>query len=369
MYNIILLYISFFLISFLPEYGFVRIAFLFLCIIISLLAIVKNRIEIPKIYIIVMIAFNVVIYTQFLFKTIMGTDIYPFFYFVVLLSSISSLLLYILFINTDKNTLLNIFKAIIIFHSGVFVLQFLLWHLVGLDFDPGYMSKLSLTPHRSFHYDGTYRATGIYTEPSIYSSYILALVTICFNLKNKLTKSCWLGLCTCLLSFSTLALIQVMLFLLICLTRINIKNVIVVTLSVSVTLCLSAESLYNRYLHFLKGSDGSNNFKFELFDVWINQQEIFYTGFGLVSKQDLPSYYQALGDLSFFVNNLNIYGLVFGGIISISMLFILLFSKKSLRSKLLFLVLTLKLSSFTSPILSFVIAIYIGSMKKGNSND
>lgn len=368
MLNIILVFISFFLISFLPEYGFVRIAFLAVCIVTSLLVIVKNRIKVPQKYVIVVLMFNTIICTQFLFKIVIGTEVYPFLYLVVLLSSISSLLLFVLFRNVEKDILFTIFKIIILFHSGLFLLQFSLWYIIGFDFDPGYILKLSLSPHRAFHYDETYRATGIYTEPSIYSSYILALVTICFTIKNKITKSCWIGLFTCLLSFSTLALIQVVFFLVICLAKINIKSLIAGIFALSTTLYFTVDSVYDRYLLFQKGSDGSNNFKLELFDVWLNQQDFFYTGFGLVSKQGLPSYYQALGDLSFFVNNLNIYGVIFGGIISMGLVVILLRSKVSHRSKLLFLVLTLKLSSFTSPILLFVISIYLGFMKKDRNS-
>ncbi|UCM43850.1 hypothetical protein [Aeromonas dhakensis] len=369
MLNIILVFIPFFLISFLPEYGFVRIAFLIACIITSLLVIVRYRIKLPQKYFIVVLAFNIIICTQFLFKIVSGTEVYPFLYLVVILSSISSLLLYVQFRNVDKDRLYAIFKTIILFHCGIFLLQFLLWYTISFDFDLGYILKLSLSPHRAFHYDGTYRATGIYTEPSIYSSYIIALVTICFTLKNKITKCCWLGLFTCLLSFSTLALIQVVLLLVICLAKINIKNIIVGLLTISATFYITIDSLYDRYLLFQKGSDGSNNFKLELFDVWLHQDDFFYTGFGLVSKEGLPSYYQALGDLSLFVNNFSVYGVVFGGIISMVLVFNLLFSMVSIRSKLLFLVLTLKLSSFTSPILSFVIAIYLGEMRDRNRND
>ena len=97
---------------------------------------------------------------------------------------------------------------------------------------------------------------------------------------------------------------------------------------------------------FLDGDDGSNNVKLEVIEYFFSDINITLGGYGfLASSDNTPVFYNALGDLTFFINTFTIFGLILGAFIMLYFVIFLIKSKSSVKEKALICLSLIKLSN------------------------
>ncbi|MEZ9530316.1 hypothetical protein AB4148_15420 [Vibrio sp. 10N.286.51.F4] len=280
------------------------------------------------------------------------------FHFYISILSLLSAIFYINYIYIfDKYKQISvIFNKILYAHIMLFMIQFFLWYLFKFDLDYLYDLGLENNPHRSNFY-GLYRATGLFSEPSIYSTYILAIVTIKYWLDDKINNVMWIGLLSMLLSFSTMALFQVASFLFFVYARINLRSIITLVLSILVLVSLFMDTVISRLNLFISGDDSSNSAKTYIFEHWISNENLFHYGYSYIDKFKAGKEFIALGDLTFWLNNFMFFGLYMGFFLLFIYLF-RFFKGNEFRCKILISIVLFKLSTFTFPLTALLVAIY-----------
>lgn len=304
----------------------------------------------------------------------LGVYIKPFYSYVVVNDKQYMLIicLIILFSTILKNIIKEIDKAgmlraisfTIYFHIVTFVIQYSLWHSFKIDFDYGLITGGSA--HRAFYYGGLYRTTGIFEEPSIYSGYMMALLSMRYYLSGRNSMASYFGIATMVLSYSTVGVFLSFLYLLITNLRFNFLQITFLSLASIISAVISSEYLIDRFDLILSGGDGSTNTKLFVINSYFTDLYNLMFGFGMVYKEKIENnIFDGLGDLGVIFNSFMIFGFSFGVMIT----FVL--CKKfveimSLRSSALIITSLIKMASFHHPFFWVLFFTYIYIEKNSN---
>lgn len=265
---------------------------------------------------------------------------------VVFLMSVSILLLdYINLYNLNKiNKALTIY---IIFLSSTIFIQFIGFYILHLDkakLDVGVL--LGGAPARTEYLgEWVYRPTSITSEPSVFVGIQFGLLVLQYFIDKTAKFTRIIGLISICLSMSFLGLILVFLYLTIVYSK-NIKNYIFGGLALVLFYLFSYEMINTRVETFLNGDDGSNNVKLEVINYFFSDINITLGGYGfLASSENTPVFYNALGDLTFFINTFTIFGLILGIFIMLYFIFFLIKSNSNIKEKVLICLSLIKISN------------------------
>ncbi|MBI0396526.1 hypothetical protein I5554_18625 [Acinetobacter sp. TGL-Y2] len=265
---------------------------------------------------------------------------------VIFLISVSLLLFdYIKLYDIKKiNKALSIY---IIFLSCTIFIQFIGFYILHLDkakLDVGVL--LGGSPARTEYLgEWVYRPTSITSEPSVFVGIQFGLLVLQYFIDEKAKLTRIIGIISICLSMSFLGLILVFLYLAIVYSK-NIKNYIFGSLALFLFYLFSFEMINARIEAFLDGDDGSNNVKLEVIEYFFSDINITLGGYGfLASSDNTPVFYNALGDLTFFINTFTIFGLILGAFIMLYFVIFLIKSKSSVKEKALICLSLIKLSN------------------------
>lgn len=265
---------------------------------------------------------------------------------VIFLLSVG-ILLYDYLILTKDEVLKKALSIFIILMSVIVMLQFIGFYFLNLDrslLDFGLL--LGGEESRTWYSgDWLYRPTGVTSEPAIFVGVQFGLLTIQYLIDEDAKLSKLLGVLSLVLSMSFLGLILAGLFLIIVYSK-NITNYIVGSFALFAFYIFSFEMINERIDKFTKGEDGSNNVKIEAFNYFISDPSITLFGYGFLFRSEgKPQFYDALLDLTFYLNSLTIFGVLIGSIILFLFFSFLFKSRTTIKEKMLILLALIKLSN------------------------
>ncbi|WP_267963947.1 hypothetical protein, partial [Testudinibacter sp. TR-2022] len=195
-----------------------------------------------------------------------------------------------------------------------------------------------------------YRPTAVFSEPSIFSGVMLCLITIYYILSGN-SKVILAGLASMALTFSILGVFLAFIAFSIIFYKNNFKNLILILFFFSLGFYFFNELLASRYDSFLQGDDSSNNIKIDVLNYLASSWEILFFGYGVIGKgAEAPSYFEALYDLTFFINMISMFGTIFGGFILFYIISEILKIKVTFR---MFILIFLSLVKISSPMMLF----------------
>lgn len=255
-----------------------------------------------------------------------------------------------------SNDFLSVIKVLIIISSLTVIAQFISFYIFRVELD---FSILFGGDGVRSVYSGmegiNYRPTGLTSEPAIHSGIMMGLLTLLYIIDNKCKLVPFLGLSSVLLTFSTLGAILVLLYLVVVYTK-NIQTVIAGLFLLVIFSLFVGDSLIARYEFFMSGEDGSNNVKLEVIEYLFSKSNYILFGLGFVGKDShAPDFFEALYDLTYFLNLYVYFGVILGAIILIITLTLLCKSSFRFREKLLICLVLLKLSGPTFMFFNFFI--------------
>lgn len=265
---------------------------------------------------------------------------------VVFLISVG-VLLYDYLMRMEEVVLKKTLSYFISFMSLIIIFQFVGFYFLKLDrslLDFGLI--LGGVESRTWYFgDWLYRPTGIMSEPAIFIGVQFGLLTVQYLIDKNAFFSRKLGILSLVLSMSFLGLMLAALFSIIVYSR-NIRSYVFGGVILLLFYIFSFDMINERIERFVNGEDRSNNVKLEAFDYFISDPNITFFGYGFLFKRDGdPQFYEALLDLTFYLNSLTIFGLLIGSIILFFTFFIILKSNSSIKEKLLIGLSLIKLSN------------------------
>lgn len=254
--------------------------------------------------------------------------------------SVTSLLMAFVFYNTNacnKEVFLRAIKLVLVINLVAFYLQFISFYIFHYIID---YNLLSGGLGGRYFWGQLFRASGLFDEPAVYSLHMVALLVMLYMQERKFSFLISVTLASLFLSFSFMAIFQAI--LLSSLFIRNKKNLVIPVVFCSIVVFLFKDNIYERYIQFVNGSDGSNNTKLDTLSNLFDGVKWLY-GYGLVGyNQSFPLYYQGLYDLTYWGANLTLYGIVVGGGVNVISLIVL--SKFTFKDFLLINIVLLKLS-------------------------
>ncbi|TCM64370.1 hypothetical protein EC844_11846 [Acinetobacter calcoaceticus] len=265
---------------------------------------------------------------------------------VVFLLSVA-ILLYDYLAKVNTHTLK---KAIALFISAlslVVLLQFVGFYFLNLDrsvLDFGIL--LGGEQSRTWYSgDWIYRPTGVTSEPAIFVGVQFGLLALQYVIDKEAVYSRAIGIISLCLSMSFLGLLLAVIFLMVVYSK-NIKNYIFGAIALCAFYFYSFDLINDRISRLNSGDDGSNNVKVEAFQFFTSSPEIILLGYGhLFPSENSPQFYDALGDLTFYINMFTIYGLLLGGLILFVFFRYLIKSGTTIKEKVVILMALIKLSN------------------------
>lgn len=286
---------------------------------------------------------------------------------VIFLLSVGILLLDYLIL-TKEEVLKKALLIFISFMSCIVICQFLGFYFLHIDrsqLDFGLL--LGGEESRTWYTgDWLYRPTGITSEPSIFVGVQFGLLSIQYLLDKNAKISRLLGVLSLTLSMSFLGLILAFLFLIVVYSK-NIINYFFGALFLFLFYIFSFEIINDRIEKFMQGDDGSNNVKIEAFKYFFSDPNITFFGYGFLFRSEgQPQFYDALLDLTFYLNSLTVFGVFIGLIILFYFFYFLLKSNSSLKEKILILLSLVKLSNPSVLFFTLFISLCFVILKKRN---
>jgi len=287
---------------------------------------------------------------------------------VIFLLSVGILLFDYLMLTQEK-ILKKTLSIFISFMSGIIILQFICFYFLNFDrsmLDFGLL--LGGQESRTWYVgDWVYRPTGITSEPSIFVGVQFGLLTLQYLLDKNAKISRILGILSLTLSMSFLGLILAALFLIVVYSK-NIINYAVGTIFLFLFYIFSFEMINDRIERFTQGDDGSNNVKIEAFNYFLSDPSITLLGYGFLFRSEgQPQFYDALLDLTFYLNSLTIFGVLIGSVVLFLLIYFTLKSNSSIKEKILIFLSLIKLSNPSVLFFTLFISLCIVILKKRNS--
>lgn len=284
---------------------------------------------------------------------------------VIFLISVA-ILLYDYLKISNIEVLKKVFSFFITIMSLVVILQFFGFYFLNIDralLDFGLL--LGGEESRTWYFgDWVYRPTGITSEPAIFVGVQFALLAIQYLLDKDVVFSRLMGVFSLVLSMSFLGMILAGLFLLIVYSK-NIKNYIFGLFAFFLFYIFSFEMINARIEKFISGEDGSNNVKIEAFNYFLSDINITMFGYGFLFRSEgSPQFYDALLDLTFYLNTFTIFGLLIGSVLISLFIYFLFKSETSIKEKLIILLSLIKLSNPSVLFFSLFIVLCVSILKK-----
>lgn len=231
---------------------------------------------------------------------------------------------------------LGLTKNLIVFHCGILIAQLVLYHSIGVKIDFGELTGGNeIRAMYSFNGVDVFRASGIFEEPSIFSAYMFSFIVIryLFN-DNSIDRYILLGTTCMLMTWSAMAIILVSLFYVISSIRFNFISVFITSIMLIVIGYFSSDFILLRYENTMSGLDPSNLTKMTVITEFINNKDLFLYGYGLIRKNMFYGL-DGLGDTTVYSSLITIFGFIIGGLLTLLLLVGLLFSKLSIKEKIL----------------------------------
>ncbi|MDC4591979.1 hypothetical protein NQ794_15270, partial [Acinetobacter baumannii] len=106
------------------------------------------------------------------------------------------------------------------------------------------------------------------------------------------------------------------------------------------------EMINERIQRFNDGDDGSNNVKLQAIQYFFSDFNMIVGGYGfLFPSKNSPQFYDALLDLTFYLNTITVFGVLIGSFILILFVYLLFRSNTTIKEKLLICLSLIKLSN------------------------
>lgn len=249
------------------------------------------------------------------------------------------------YLKCGKQHILSTVNYVIFINVFVLFFQFFLWHVFNTDLNFG---KLLLGfGHRATGFNLSYRPTGFFDEPGIYGVFIYSLFIIKYLLTGKLERCDFLIIGSILLTNSVYSFLLIFsfftwLFIFKFESKYKKKAQLLFIILVVVGLAL----IFPRIINVFDGNDYSTLTKVILLKNYIYDSCGYYIyGTGLLPSLYWPDFsFQAMGDMTFLLSTIIIYGIPLGIIILVSIL--LLISNRLNMYTLLIITPLLKLTMF-----------------------
>lgn len=284
---------------------------------------------------------------------------------VIFLISVAILLYdYLKIMNLE--VLKKVISFFILLMSIIVIFQFFGFYFLNIDralLDFGLL--LGGEESRTWYFgDWVYRPTGITSEPAIFVGTQFALLTVQYLIHKDAKLSRLVGVLSLTLSMSFLGLILAALYLIVVYSK-NIKNYIFGVVSLFLFYLFSFDMINTRIEKFNSGEDGSNNVKLEAFNYFLSDPNITFFGYGFLFRSEgSPQFYDALLDLTFYLNVFTTLGLFLGSIVFIIFINFIYKSRSSFKEKILVLLVLIKLSNPSVLFFSLFMVLFIAIIKK-----
>lgn len=265
---------------------------------------------------------------------------------VIFLLSVS-ILMYDFLVKVKINILRKVLGSYISFMSFIVILQFIGFYFLNydrtfLDFGLLLGGEESRNQYSS---DWLYRPTGITSEPSIFIGIQFGLLSIQYLINKDARSSRLLGILSLALSMSFLGLMLSVLYVIIIYSN-NLKNYVIGIFFIIIFYIYSFDFINDRLTRVISGNDGGNNIKVEAFNYFLSDPNITFFGYGfLFTSEGAPQFYDALLDLTFYINIVTVFGLVLGSILLLLFFRFLIKSNTTFKEKSLIALSLIKLSS------------------------
>lgn len=273
------------------------------------------------------------------YNTKFPIELYAHYFYI---TSIVSIITFSFVINSFSSILYksafwqDLTKNLIVFHGVILLTQIVLYHLLGITLDLGELTGGNeIRSIYFFNGQEIFRASGLYEEPSIFSAYMFSYIVVryIFN-ANSVDRYIVFGTSCMLMTWSTLAVILVIIFYIISSIRFNIYSFIIALATVAIIGGFSLDFIISRYENTISGLDPSNLTKIKVITDFINDRDLIIYGYGLIRKNMFYGL-DGLGDTTVYTSLITIFGIFIGGIITILILLGIVFSELKIREKIL----------------------------------
>ncbi|WP_139108561.1 hypothetical protein [Edwardsiella tarda] len=219
-------------------------------------------------------------------------------------------------------------------YASFLYIQFFSFYFFGNLID--YSLLLGGEPSRILNFVGL-RASGLTSEPSIYSGIMISMMVIYYIYNGKNTACTYFAGVSILFTLSTLGVFLFIVYFFSTLVRkLNLKKLILLFFIFTSSFFFILPQLVSRYERFIDGNDVSNNVKIYVIENFIHSPVLALIGYGVIGfSQGAPDYYQALYDLTLFGNLIIIFGIPLGCIFSLAVIFMIVKMKVSFQYKIL----------------------------------
>lgn len=218
-------------------------------------------------------------------------------------------------------------RAILAINVIFFYIQFSIYHTSGFVLDlnsllGGFQAGMINEAYTDFGF----RGSGFYLEPSIYAAHI-AIYTFLYlyygGNNTPLIIACLLSMILCNSTVANFLAVPFLIYI-----TIQKKSLfwLIIPLAIA-ALIYQYEMISSRALMFTDGRDHSSSHRLDIMNMYLSDIDLFLWGYGFIEKVNLAqgSSLDAVGDHTFLLNPLIIYGSLIGSIILL--LYLKLFSK------------------------------------------
>ncbi|HHR5971421.1 TPA: hypothetical protein ACS73C_003015 [Providencia alcalifaciens] len=321
--------------------------------------------KIKKKYFIYSLFFILIVLLSFLFTFYLGDfdfdfDYYATYYYITIPINIFCITLLIgSYTNILSNALFwdGITKLLISINLFFLLTQIILYYTISYSFDLGELTGgntiRGITDYNGFM---LLRPGGLYEEPSIFAAYMFSFLVFRFLSTNgKLDLYILGGVISLFLTISTISILLASLFLFFSYFKLKTKNIFILLSFILIPLYFLWDYISLRIMNSISGIDPSNSTKINVINKFISEPDFFWFGFGMIKKH-LAYGLDGLGDTTIYTSLITIFGIIFGTILTLLLLFKIAKNNFPKRKKVLILLIFVK---FSWPAYSFFWFLYL----------
>lgn len=272
--------------------------------------------------------------------------------------------------NLKKIQIEKSISIVIILMSSFVFIQTICYYLFNQVVD---FSELTGGDLSRSYYGVLYRPSGFLPEPAMYSGHMTALMALYLFCKKKIDYVFYLGFISVFLTFSTAGmLLNILLYIVFSISHKKNMFFYLLFIVVASAFCIFIlPLLFDRFDLFLNGGDASNNIKIDAVNNLLSHDDILYYGYGIIGRDhpSLPSYFDALRDLTIFGAFYTVFGVIIGTALLIVFTLFWLGSNLDFKYKVLLFIPLLKLSNPCYLFFYIYMLVYFLILKRGKHTE
>lgn len=227
--------------------------------------------------------------------------------------------------NFDVRKILYIINIVVCIHVTIFFLQLSCWLIGNVNLD--FSTILGGSGNRPIGNFGVYRPTGIFDEPGIYGLFVFSLFIIRFLIVKRFFLFDFFIFISLVLTQSMYSYVLIGCFLFWCFLfyyQSNYKYFLIFIILI-LGIVITTIWIVPRLELIIAGEDYSTNTKLGTLSLFLDNSINYFLGLGLLPVSYwITSDLQAIGDMTFILSTLVIYGIPIGILIILCIMYLIM---------------------------------------------